>query len=346
MKMKKFPKLILAGLFLGLVGQVSSEELSRARIKSKEIMDGRATDIFVAGADQKAVLYKTGVQEIDNRKIPVSSVDILYYYVPSEYLEANTNFQDGHYKEAKARFKGVAEKYKAVLNSPGNYALKALHMELESAVYMLDWAEVKTLEKKFASHKPVFERSMANDLEIYELLGKFSDRKYDDVIASAKAMLVDKKKWTLKQRGRISYALGAALEAKGGNAVEALNCYAVTLAAYHGGGASIAESAILKSMDILAADKAVEDFMKTAPENIGVEAKKALPAKLQELAGLAYMYKNVMFPEKKLNDKYIQYLRFHLSGSEKLASSEVNAEAEETKKEGKENKKDEKTPSK
>lgn len=318
--MNCFYKLLLAGSAACMTSLASAQTLSPATIRTDDMNGGRPGSILVVGGNRTTLLYKLGAQEVDPRQMPYSRVKSLIFIAPEEYVTALQNYQNAKYKEARATFANVRTKYAATEALPGNYAVKAAFYEVDSLVRLLDWAAVKNLTPGLTKNAYLLTGNMPTDAEVYALLGKLADNTPDAVIESGNAMLANKAKWNLRQTGRIAYALGVSHAAKG-DQKKALDSFAMTMVAHHGGDLDLVASAITKSMDLLAADETVVKFMQSPPQELPVKARIApatVPAKMQELAALAYMYKHVLFPNRVLDAKYEPYLRFAANSTERF----------------------------
>lgn len=328
--MNYFYKLLLAGSAVCVAGIASAQTLSPAMVRTDDMNGGRPAGILVVGGNRTTLLYKLGAQEVDPRQMPYSRVKSLVFNAPEEYITALQNFQNAKYKEARATFANVRTKYQSVEALPGNYSVRAAFYEADSLVRLLDWAALKSVLPVLTKHSYVLTGNMPTDAEVYTLLGKLADNNPDAVIESANAMMANKAKWNLRQTGRIAYALGVSHAAKG-DQKKALDNFAITTVAHHGGDLDLVASAMTKSMDLLAADETVVKFMQSAPEGeLPVKARIApatVPAKVQELAALAYMYKHVIFPGRVLDAKYEPYLRFAANSTERFQLQKEQREA-------------------
>lgn len=308
------------------VGQGQSASV-RASIITNE-SGGRMSDILVFGGNRTTVLYKLNAQEIDPRQMPYSSIKVLQFHAPGDYMTAMEDFQNGRYKEAGAKFGDIKAKYRGMEGLPGNFSVKAAFMEAESALKLLDWPLLKDLASKLPKQNYLLQGSMENDAKVYDLLGKLADKNPKAVIDAGKAMIADKKRWNLQQLGRISYALGMAYADNKENEL-ALNNLAMAMVADHGGDMEQVASAMLKSMEILSADKVVTDYVQNAPKELTTRVKSRSPQKVQELGSLVYMYKNILFPNRSLDSKYDAYLPFYLEiGERQKAQEEAKKEQE------------------
>jgi tetratricopeptide (TPR) repeat protein len=332
--MKRFSILLLAGVFSlsGLAfGQAAEQQPSlRTRVKSSDLPSGGATDIFVVGGNRGTILYKLNTVQVDPMQLPFNKFEYFYMMEPPEYLSALESFQNNKLQEARAKFAAFKDKYKAILAVPDNYVQKAAFLELECAIEMQDWPAVAALYKAFP-RQATPPAEMIVSLEAIEPLSKLDAKAWADVISATGTMQKQKNKWSLKDSARIAYARGVALAATG-KPQEALDEFARTIVAEHGAYSPLASAALLQSVDILAADPKVVEFMKHEPQKSNFA--KA-PQAFRDAAAFVYLHKNVLFPEIKMDPKYDAFLNGYETPTERVAREGVRPkpQKEETPKE-------------
>lgn len=328
MIMKRFHMFLMAGVLACTSSVVYGQALSGAGVMSDDINGGKYTDILVVGGNRTTLQYKMQPQEVDPRQLPYSRVKALYFYTPNEYIAANENFQNAQYKEARAKFAETKTKYQSSAALPGNYSVEAAFMEVDCAVRLLDWPGVKALSSRLTKENYLLTGSKPGNAIVYDLLGKLADNKPDEVINAANGLLAKRDVWSLEQLARISYALGVSYSQKG-DTEKALNNLAMAIAAQHGGGLDLAADAMVKSMDILAADKSVTDYVASPPADLNVKERMKAPQKVQELSSLVYLYKNILFPGRSLDAKYDAYLSYFVTPTERTKAQEEAQKAAE-----------------
>ncbi len=305
----------------------------KAAVRSEEVQGGRLSDISVVGGDRNALIYRIGVQDIT---LPFDKIKGYMMVTPNEYITAMEFFQDGRYRQARSMFADYRNKYRNIENLPANYAAECAYMEVECAVRMLDWPSVKALTPKLPRGN-VVSRSTGSNFDVYQLLGSLADNQPDGVIKTATDLLQNKNKLGLEQVARVYYALGASQAAKAGDDTKAqetaLNNLAKAMIMQHGGGMELAGSAVKLSMDVLAMDPSIGEYMKNAPSELTPKIRLAAPKKVQELAALAYFHTKVLYPNASMPKKYSKFIDYYLSAGEREAlrksvSEEDAAEAE------------------
>lgn len=320
--MKRFPILLMAGALSlsGLAfGQAADPQPSiKTRAKSSALPSGGYTDIFVVGGNRGTILYKLNPVQVDAMQLPYSQFDCFYMMEPPEYLSALESYQNDKLQEARAKFAAFKDKYKAIVAVPDNYVQKAAFLELDCAIDMQDWPGVASLFSSFPKQAtPPTE--MITVLEAVEPLSKLESKAWDEIISSSTALQKQKNKWSLKDQARISYAKGVALAAKG-ETQQALDELARTIVSEHGAYSPLASAAILRSVDILAADPKAAEFIKQHPDK---GAFNLAPQALRDAAAFVYLHKNVIFPEIKIDPKYDVFLKYYETPTERVAREGV-----------------------
>lgn len=316
--MKTFSILFAAaGLAMASTAFAQAQDLAlRTRAVSDGLSRSTPMDIYVTSANQSNVQFKTDLEMTTTTVLPMAQFKFFYMFEPDDFLSAKESYQNGQYREARAKFAKVKSNLAPIMGLNDGYFQAAALFELDSALAMLDWASVKELMVAFPKQSPLTEE-MKKDMEIYALFAKLADKAYDDILTSGKTLMAGRDKLSLDHLTKLHYVLGVA-SAEKNQADEALDRYASALVASHGGNRELAASAILNSIDLYLKNKKVAELQKKVNMGEGGSVNPASVAQeVKDAAALAYLYKNVLFPDRVLNPKFDWLLKFYVAPAAK-----------------------------
>lgn len=308
--------LALAGVatLLPVNAQSAAPQRLKAKVCSSAVAGGRPVDLLVVSArgNNVQLVQNATSQEVHN--VPLSSCKVLYIYETPDLVEALSLVDDRKYQEARAKLSVVGKKYVAVLDVPDSPSARAYVAELECAVCMMDWKEVKTLANAFPVKKKNLTPKLQNDLEIAKMLGLLAEKKFDEVKTQATALKA-LPKLTPIQQARIKYALGACAM-MGGEWNVALDNFAECFILLHGSNPDMGSAVLQRMLDCYLQQKdvtafsedpvvvAVMDTYKVKPDTLlsdSYMAKRTLNVK--EGAAIFALHK-AYYPAVTLPEKY------------------------------------------
>lgn len=321
--MKLFSILFAGLLGFAMTGGVQAQtanprEMARASVVSSKF-DNKV--IYVIGGNDRGLKYKT--TPVDQSENTVAMADVRYFFIePLEFRAAFDKYNNRQYAEALKGFKAVQDTYKYVRDIPNNYSTIAEFYAYECERRLMNIAALAQLD---AAHmkKILPWDSVSTQLSINELW-KLSEKK-DWAALQTEAGKLQKRgtaKLTRAQLAQINYLQGCAY--LGQNKLrEALDAFGLAMLVDSTNSMEITREAILKSMEIYAADPAVKEFLK---DNF-TAGKKSLPQYVQEGAALMYMWKNILQISPNMPKQYERFLTFYKEPAKPEAAQPAEAPA-------------------
>lgn len=308
--------LALAGVatLLPVNAQSAAPLRMKAKVCSSAVAGGRPVDLLVLSVHGNTVQVAQNATSQEIHNVPLNSCKVLYIYETPDLVEALSLVDDRKYQDARAKLSAVAKKYAATLDAPDSPSARAYIAELECAVCMMDWKEVRTLANAFPVKKKNLTPKLQNDLEIAKMLGLIAEKKFDEIktmAASMKAL----PKLTPIQQARIKYALGAcAMMAGEWNG--ALDNLAECFVLLHGSNPDMGSAVLQRMLDCYLQMKDVTEFSKDPVVSAVIDTYKVKadtlladnymakrPLNIREGAAVFALHKSY-YPAVTLPEKY------------------------------------------
>ena len=233
---------------------------ARARLLNK---DGSHSDVLIIDYKGGSVLHRSSAKDLNKVKTKVSSLDGVYFYVPSVYTEATYLYEERKFKEAKKMFAQCEADFKSVDTAKGNYATLAGFYKLECSRRMFDFKALSSEQEKFRN-KALTRESHIVQLELNALWEAFGLQDWERLESLTQKW--SEKNVTNSQLAQIAYCRAVALDEIAikdpTRMEEALDAYDKAIVLDQVGSLELVTAATEKILDIYVNDKAVKIAMK------------------------------------------------------------------------------------
>ncbi len=285
---------------------VQAQDAPKAKLQAYAMVGKKATRLPVLNATGKnKFIYLQGDQQM---QLDVSKCDMFRFITPADFATAVNDYRAADIEGARKKLGAVKSKYAEYVGLPGNPSSEAALLELDCALRQLDWAGAKALADGFSHPEYMTEEQQAS-IAVAKVLGNISDapgslNTQKEAVASLLKGEVGKK-LSLKDYGRLRYALarayeaevpaeqlaGTVTEAQAADLIKAVDNYCQAALSTHGSEMEIPLDAMQRALVLLWAQPGVKEY--AAGGAMDAARWSAAPVNFKDAATLAFLLKKV-----------------------------------------------------
>ncbi len=285
---------------------VQAQEAPKAKLQAYAMIGKKATRIPVLNATGKnKFIYIQGDQQM---QMDASKCDMFKLITPADFAGAVNDYRAADLEGARKKLAAVKSKYAEYIGLPGNPAAEAAMLELDCALRLQDWAGAKALADGFPHPEYMSEEQQAS-IAVAKVLGNISDAPGSlNTQKEAVAAILKSdagKKLSLKDYGRLRYALARAYEAEvpadqlagtvtaeqAPDLIKAVDNYCQAALSTHGAEMELPLDAMQRALTLLWAQPGVKEY--AAGGAMDAARWNAAPVNFKDAAVLAHLLKKV-----------------------------------------------------